>query len=144
MADFTPNFDGFFRNEIKTIKQSIEDNHMDYDVEVGEMHYGKVTYPAVNVLPEDTSYNSGEEYGESVLIDIIFAKNMNCDFDEDYLEFINQVESICQTVYDNLMSETESNPRVDRISYAVGLTDKNKHLDIITIEMMYDKFPDGG
>lgn len=100
MAD---SFEGLISDKLKVVRNTHRDDTK-FNTAIGE-GFDKMTYPAVQIIPENTVYQNDLEYLTSFNVRYVFEKDpMHLDF----VSALEDVESSTDTVLSDLETESDS------------------------------------
>lgn len=100
MAD---SFEGLISDKLKVIRNTHRDDTK-FNSAIGE-DFGKMTYPAASIIPQNTTYQNDLEYTSGFVVRYVFEKGPKSI---DWISAIEDAETATDTVLANLETETTS------------------------------------
>jgi len=94
-----------FEGKISGILQEFQDtlqNNTKFNAAIAE-DFGKMTYPAAQIIPGTSTYQNELEYGDTYQINFVFSKGPT---DLDFISATEDVETAVDTLISNLETDT--------------------------------------
>jgi len=96
-------FQGLISDKLKAVRNTHRDDTK-FNTAIGE-DFGKMTYPAVQILPQNTTYQNDLEYNSGFNVRYVFERD---PMHIDWTEAFKDVEDAADTVLADLETDTTS------------------------------------
>ena len=133
--------------KISNILASFNDgiDKTDFNPYIGDTNYDKASYPMAQLFPENSTYQSDQEYQDTYTIFFVFEKGNVKSNNRRTSEYLDNI-SIVEDAIDTIQTEVEKNSavtgwKVDNIDFLVAENSENL-LDVIRVDWAVTKFID--